>query len=149
MSPAQRSAMKQSARQWEKLPGASKQQIRARFQQYAKMSPEQKQKLIQRMNKFQALPDHEREALRLRWQQQIQQRTVNNEPLPGKKNNSVTATSKNSVEDNCMNENCMDENVKAEAQTKSTGGSRLENTNRMRNNRLDTQRINRPMRGTR
>ena len=149
MTPAQKKVMQQHSEQWKKMPEATKLQIRARYQQFEKLSPEKKQKIIQRMNKFQALPKQEREALRHRWQQQIQQqRKAGNELLPGKKDNKVTSINDNLTSENEAGKN-MEENGKTDEQAESSADSKLDNNNRIQNNRLDTQRINRPMRRTR
>lgn len=149
MSAEQRAVMQQRAEQWHKMPEATKQKLRARYQQFETMSAEQKQAMIQRMNNFQSLPAQEREALRHRWQQQMQQQdNAGDKQLRHNKDEKVTSSNKIRMKESDTGKQA-DEMNKPEEPAENSTDSRLENRNRMQNNRLDTQRLNRPMRRTR
>ena len=142
MTPEQRIAMQQRSEQWKKMSEETKQKLRERYHQFEQATPQQQQKIIQRMNKFRALPEQDRKALRHRWQQSLQPNVIhdanqapNKEQLRTKKDTKVISN-----KDNIKSESNGEMNKPDEAAEESNN-SRLNNGNRIQNNRLDHQRI--------
>jgi predicted Fe-S protein YdhL (DUF1289 family) len=136
--------MQQRLARWKNMSEDKKQKIRKHYRQFEQLTPEQQQQIKQRIQTFRELPEQERLALRQRWQKMDpQRRNAINKQLHGKDDKKVISPKE--IRRSDKNE----EKLESDKPVEELKDSRLDSSNRIQNNRIEHQRIDRPARRTR